>query len=247
LQRGGARFRAAPNSPERSAAVLNANVYTAPDAIRGFDANCTIGADAAAAYLLQGYRFVVRYVRRLVEHEFDLTATEAAGILEAGLGLMVVQHVESESSWVPAPETGAANGLLAAQEAAQIGIPPGVTVWCDLEGVAEGTPPAHVAMYCNNWHAAVAGAGYVPGLYVGWHSGLSPQQLYQALRFTHYWGAYNLNSDEAPAVRGLQMQQSARTPSDAVPGCQFGFQVDTIRTDALGGRPILAAPAGWRV
>jgi hypothetical protein len=102
-------------------------------------------------------------------------------------------------------------------------------------------------MYCNRWHAAVAGAGYVPGLYAGWHSGLSPQQLHQALRFTHYWGAYNLNSDEVPAVRGLQMKQSARQPGEAVPGCDFEFQVDTIRTDALGGRPILAAPAGWRV
>lgn len=225
--------------------MLNATVHTAPDGLLGFDANCTIHRDDAAAYVAHGYRFVVRYVRRQVEHAFDLTAEEAQAILDAGLALMVVQHVESESAWTPTPEKGAANGLVAAQEAAAAGVPPGVNVWCDLEGVASDVPAAQVALYCNRWHAAVAAAGYVPGLYVGWHSGLSPTELYRSLRFTHYWGAYNLNSDEAPAVRGLQMKQSVRKPTDAVHGCAFEFQVDRIHTDALGGRPIVAAPAVW--
>src|SRR5437879_11294103 len=66
-----------------------------------------------------------------------------------------------------------------------------------------GTPAAQVIDYCNRWHAAVAGAGYVPGLYVGFHCGLDATQLYRALRFSHYWCAYNLNADEMPIVRGL--------------------------------------------
>src|SRR3989441_2765767 len=102
------------------------------------------------------------------------------------------------------------------------------------------------------WHAAVAGAGYVPGLYVGFHCGLDATQLYRALRFSHYWGAYNLNADEMPIVRGLQMKQSLCKPPDAVPGHTFEFQVDTVRADALGGHPTLVArdglgsrPVGW--
>ena len=118
-------------------------------------------------------------------------------------------------------------------------------VWCDLEGVTVGTPAAQVIDYCNQWHAAVAAAGYVPGLYVGFRCGLTPAQLYRALRFTHYWGAYNLNSDEAPAVRGLQMKQSSPKALDAVAGCAFEFQVDTVRGDALGGHPTLIAREGW--
>src|SRR5437016_4716322 len=82
---------------------------------------------------------------------------------------------------------------------------------------------------------------YVPGLYVGFRCGLTPAELYRALRFTHYWGAYNLNSDEAPAVRGLQMKQSSPKALDAVAGCAFEFQVDTVRGDALGGHPTLIA------
>src|SRR2546426_4874236 len=96
------------------------------------------------------------------------------------------------------------------------------------------------------WHAAVAGAGYVPGVYVGFHCGLDATQLYRALRFSHYWGAYNLNADEMPIVRGLQMKQSLCKPPDAVPGHTFEFQVDTVRADALGGHPTLVARDGWR-
>src|SRR5437879_851858 len=193
-----------------------------------------------------GARFCVRYVRRQTVHDFDLTADEADGLIGAGLGLMVVQHVESETAWTPTAAKGAANGDVAATEAQQIGIPPGGMVWCDLEGVTVGTPAAQVIDYCNRWHAAVAGAGYVPGLYVGFHCGLDATQLYRALRFSHYWGAYNLNADEMPIVRGLQMKQSLCKPPDAVPGHTFEFQVDTVRADALGGHPTLVARDGWR-
>jgi hypothetical protein len=82
-------------------------------------------------------------------------------------------------------------------------------------------------------------------VYVGYRAGLSATQLYRALRFTHYWGAYNLNTDRYPAVRGLQMKQSQARPSDAVPGVGISFQVDRVRSDALGGRPTLLALDGW--
>jgi len=226
--------------------VLDGHVFTVPDGVRGFDANLIIPPNAAAAFIQRGYRFCVRYVRRQTVHDFDLTPDEADGLIGAGLGLMAVQHVESETAWTPTAAKGAANGDVAATEAQQIGIPPGGMVWCDLEGVTVGTPAAQVIDYCNRWHAAVAGAGYVPGLYVGFHCGLDATQLYRALRFSHYWGAYNLNADEMPIVRGLQMKQSLCKPPDAVPGHTFEFQVDTVRADALGGHPTLVARDGWR-
>jgi hypothetical protein len=225
--------------------LLHGHVYSAPDGTRGFDANLTITPSVAAAFHSHGYRFCVRYVRREQPHAADLTAQEAGNLLDAGLGLMIVQHVESETSWTPTSDKGAAYGATAAAEAEKIGAPSGVTVWCDLEGVAVQTPAEQIVEYCNQWHSAVAAAGYVPGLYVGYHAGLNQTQLYRSLRFGHYWGAYNLNADEAPAVRGLQMKQAARKPLDAVPGASFEFQVDKIRGDALGGRPTLLGPDGW--
>jgi Domain of unknown function (DUF1906) len=225
--------------------VLQGHVFTAPTNTRGFDADATIKPNVAAAFLDHGYRFCIRYVRRQKVHAFDLSTNEAAGILDAGLGLMLVQHVESETAWTPTGEKGAANGAVAASEADRIGVPSGVTLWCDLEGVAVGTPAQDVIDYCNEWHSAAAGGGYVPGLYVGFHAGLNPTQLYRSLRFTHYWGAYNLNADEAPAVRGLQMKQAAAKPVDKPPGVKLAFQTDRIRADALGGCPTLLGPDGW--
>lgn len=224
---------------------LHGHVYTAPSRIKGFDTDVNVSASAAAAFFAHGYRFSIRYVGRQKAKPHDLNALEAAGLLDAGLGLMVVQHVESEDGWMPTPGKGTAYGTEAAKECDEVGVPSGVCLWCDLEGVSLETPAEDVISYCNNWHSAVAAAGFLPGLYVGWHAGLNRTQLYRSLRFTHYWGAYNLNADQAPAVRGLQMKQAEAKPLDRVPGFDFAFQTDVVRADALGGRPTMVAPENW--
>ena len=225
--------------------TLPGHVFTAPDGVRGFDTAESVSPSAATAFRRRGYRFCVRYVRRDKPHASALSTKEAKYLLAAGIGLMLVQYVESESTWIPSAAKGTTNGGVAASEAAKLGVPWGVTVWCDLEGVAPGTPAQKVIDYCNRWHGAVSGAGYVPGLYVGYRAGLSPTQLYRSLRFTHYWGAYNLNIDKYPAVRGLQMKQSRRRQADSVPNSGNDFQVDRITADTLGGRPTLLALDGW--
>jgi len=225
--------------------TLPGHVFTAPDGVRGFDTAETVSQSAAAAFRQRGYRFCVRYVRRDKPHASALSAKEAKYLLAAGIGLMLVQYVESESAWIPGAAKGTTNGVIAGSEAAKLGVPWGVTVWCDLEGVAPGTSAQRVIDYCNRWHAAVSSAGYVPGLYVGYHARLSPTQLYRSLRFTHYWGAYNLNLGQYPAVRGLQMKQSKRGKADSVASSGIDFQVDRVSADALGGRPTLLALDGW--
>ena len=157
---------------------------------------------------------------------------------------MLVQYVESESSWTPSFTKGTRNGNTAAAEAERLGFPWGITIWCDVEGVAAGTSSQTVIDYCNRWHEAVSKAGYVPGIYVGYHARLSPRQLYRSLRFTHYWGAYNLNADQYPEVRALQMKQ-AQPSSKSMLGVGFSYQTDRISADGLGGRPTLLAREGW--
>jgi hypothetical protein len=224
---------------------LPGHVFAAPDGLRGLDTAETVTASAAVALRKNGFRFCVRYVRRDKPHASALSANEARSLLNAGLGLMAVQYVKSESSWKPTAAKGSRNGEVAASEAEKLGLPWGVTIWCDLEGVEVGTPAERTIDYCNQWHAAVGGAGYVPGLYVGYRAGLTPLQLYRSLRFTHYWGAYNLNADQYTAVRGLQMKQSRRRPEDLPAGLGLDFQVDRVSADALGGRPTLLALDGW--
>jgi hypothetical protein len=224
---------------------LNGHVFTAPRGVRGFDANVIVTGDMAAAFSRHGYRFVLRYVRRKTKHAYDLTAGEARTILDAGLALGIVQHVESDESWSPTAAKGTANGKIAAKEATATGIPAGVCVWCDLEGVAARTPAQSVMDYCNGWHSAVAAAGFVPGLYVGYHCGLTATQLYRSLRYTHYWSAYNLNADEAPAVRGVQLRQGEVRGLDRVEGYDVEFDTDVVSGDKLGGFPTFVGPDGW--
>jgi hypothetical protein len=214
---------------------------TLPSGTKGFDANTHLSAAVAALFVDAGYRFAVRYVRRDTPHSYDLSAGELIDLLRAGLGIMVVQHV-APPGWHPTGPLGHAYGAIAAAEARSVGVPRGVTVWCDLEGVGPGVPAAEVILYCNLWHEAVLAAGYAPGLYVGDSCGLSAEQLYRRLRFTRYWGAYNLNADQVPAVRGLQMQQRASGVPDRVAGVPFEFDVNVIAPDALGGSPVLLLP-----
>ena len=225
--------------------TLPGHVFTVPNGVRGFDTAERLSATDAAAFRRRGYRFAVRYVRRDKPHASALSVSEAGALLNVGIGLMLVQYVESDTSWNPSGVKGATNGSVAASEAQKLGVPWGVTVWCDLEGVAPATPAQRVIDYCNRWHIAVTSAGYVAGLYVGYRAGLTPTQLYRALRFTHYWGAYNLNTDQYPSTRGLQMKQAVRTARDAVPGTAIDFQVDRVSADKLGGRPTLLALEGW--
>ena len=225
--------------------MLPGHVFSAPDGARGFDTTETVTSSAALAFRRSGYRFCVRYVRRDKPHASALKLSEAKSLLNVGIGLMCVQYVESEIAWTPSAAKGTKNGGIAASECELLGVPWGVTVWCDLEGVAPGTPSQRVIDYCNAWHAAVSVAGYVPGLYIGYRAGLTPKQLYLALRFTHYWGAFNLNVDQYPAVRGVQMKQSLARRSDHPAGVAIDFQTDRVSADALGGRPTLLALEGW--
>ena len=109
------------------------------------------------------------------------------------------------------------------------------------------------------------GAGYDPGLYVGYGCILTSDQLYYKLKFRRYWGAYNLNTDSVPSVRGLCMWQGAYPPvlTDAqyaerlqraqglsphkqphrrVPGVPFEYDVDVVERDAFNNLPTAILP-----
>lgn len=202
---------------------------------RGFDCNQHVTPAIARAAVAKGYQFCVRYIRRATAHDYDLNKTEVADILGSGLGLMLVQHYSGEG-WRPSAALGSQYGYVAALEAAGM-VPRGTMIWCDLEGVARGVPADVIVAYLKNWYNAVAAAGFVPGLYVGYGCGLTNEELYLRLPFTHYWRAYN--GDNAPTVRGFQMLQHVAKAEDRIPGCDVEFDVNTIHVDHKGGTPIV--------
>jgi hypothetical protein len=181
--------------------LLPGNVQPATAGLNGFDVNQVLTADQALGFKNAGCDFCIRYLPR---KPGNLTNAEALDILGAGLPLMAVQHV-AESPWQPNTNLGTAYGNFAASYAAQVvGLPSGVNIWCDLEMVPDSVAAADVIAYCLAWYYAVHAAGYVPGLYVGYGTQLTADQLYNETSFQHYWKAYN--GDEV-AGRGFQLLQ----------------------------------------
>lgn len=214
--------------------MLLGSVQAAPAGVKGFDANTVITADQATAFWNAGFRFALRYVGRTQMASHDLTTAEAETLLSSGFALMPVQHVLG-GEWMPTAGLGAEYGANAAKFSQQIGFPPGVNVWLDLESVSTQAASADVVAYCNNWYDQVAAAGYVPGVYIGWHPGLTGEQLYGDLRFQHYWAAYNVDGVSTPRPRGYQLVQSSG--SGVIGSLDTDvYDVDTTQTDALGGQ-----------
>jgi hypothetical protein len=98
---------------------------------------------------------------------------------------MAVQHAP-EPGWIPGGRVGEQHGSNAARNAQSAGLPLGINIWLDLEGVNSGAPASDVSAYCNAWFAKVSEAGYIPGLYVGAGSILSGEQL-DALDVQYFW------------------------------------------------------------
>lgn len=203
--------------------VMPASPYLA-----GFDTDTPLTAAAAQAYFERGYRFCLRYISLGAEQAGDLSSQELAAILASGLAFMPVQHVE-RVGWQPSAALGSVRGQAAAGDAQAVGLPAGVNLWLDLEGVADGTAATDVSQYCQSWFAAVAQAGYLPGLYVGGNCGLSGTQLYE-LPFQHYWHSASI----VPALpqRGYQMSQKL---------VDNLIDADIVFSDQFGGTPVWLA------
>jgi hypothetical protein len=185
--------------------LLPGNVLSAPPGLSGFDVNSPLAPSDATNLKNAGYSFCIRYIPRTAALiPGNLTNAEALGILNAGLALMPVQHV-SLPGWNPNTNLGTIYGNFAATYASQtLMLPQGVNIWCDLEGVATSTSPNDVIAYCQAWYYSVHIAGYIPGIYVGYDTMLSPDQLYNDISFQHYWRAYN---GPQVSTRGFQLIQ----------------------------------------
>ncbi|BBQ00667.1 hypothetical protein BSFA1_57950 [Burkholderia sp. SFA1] len=213
-------------------ATLNGSVVQAPSGAHGFDCNTVLTATSAKAMRQKGFDFCVRYLSRLApEAGGDLSNAEAKAILGSGLGLMAVQHV-SKAHWVPDTELGKQFGRGAAANASAVGLPEGLILWLDLEGIKNGVDDNDVIEYCNAWFAEVSAAKYQTGIYVGANSILSGEDLFFKLTTKHYWRS----GSHVPDIphRGYQMVQHISVKPDIVAGVSIDRNI--TMTDALGGQ-----------
>jgi hypothetical protein len=134
---------------------------------RGTDSVTLLGPTSAAALKGLGFDFAIQYLG-------TVNAGVVQAILDAGLAFMPVTYADRF------------NGQQAAEQCAALGLPAGVTVWLDLEGIGPGLTPEAVIAQVNAWAKAISDGGYMPGLYVGAGDKLTSQELY-ALSVVRYW------------------------------------------------------------
>jgi hypothetical protein len=222
-----------PQNNDETAFVLPGSVEQSPAGALGFDTDTELSASNAQAFVQSGFKFVIRYLSLSEpEEEGDLSTAEAADILNSGLALMAVQHAP-DPGWTPTESLGSEYGAAAVANAQAVGLPGGMNIWLDLEGIADVASSFDVIAYCNAWFAEMSAAGYVPGLYVGADAILDGEELYYALSVEHYWQS----GSEVPdvEVRGYCMVQ---TIDDAyeIDGC--AYDQDIAQADKLGNTPM---------
>jgi Domain of unknown function (DUF1906) len=223
-------------------AALSGRIQKAPSGAKGFDTDVALSLALAKKFKDDGYVFCARYLSRLSTDDEvangDLTRPEAENILNAGLGLMVVQHV-GRTGWIPSPAKGTILGNHAANNAIFAGLPAGINVWLDLEDAYTGFKDAGLAesdviTFCNNWFKQVSAVGYIPGIYVGFDAVLDSDQLFHSLNCQHYWRAPGDIPDIA--VRGYQVTQPRETIDIQVHG--INIDIDFTKNDRLGGQAL---------
>jgi glycoside hydrolase-like protein len=222
----------------------------------GCDCSAKLSPDMAQnlarAHLKNGNKigFVWRYVSLNTQpdgsgrYPVDIDPEERDGILNAGLTLLLVQHV-NYPGWYASALNGAAHGKAAANHAAWIEYPKGAHIAVDLEGVSSQDTPKQVAEYINAWCRAVLAAGYKPVVYVGYSCGLTPEQLWELPLVDRYWSDFGTRE---VANRGFCMVQK---PEEQLAGIKI--DPDQAMADKLGGTlvgmgkltaPVTAPPEG---
>lgn len=215
--------------------ALPGQVQAAPAGAHGFDCDFVLHGAALTA-LANKFDFCLRYVSLRAGGPFpaddDITEGEATAILQAGLAIMPVQHVFNPGFFPNGPR-GTTTGENAAHNALGAGFPAGVNLWLDLEGINSTARAQDVIDYANAWFDAVHAGGFVPGVYVGANCILNGAQLFNDLKFQHYWKS----GSTVPKIptRGYQMIQTIPGHATKVDGMALDLDLDVTRTDALGG------------
>lgn len=202
--------------------------------MKGFDCNTKLSYEKALAFKNLGYDFAIRYVGRYQQDSYDIDAQETADILKAELKLAIVQHCPNPE-WTPTKDIGVLWGKNAAIFSKQANIQSGTIVYLDLEGL-NNTPKQDIIDFCNAWYDEVLTGGYTPGIYVGYNTYLTGDDLYYKLKYQHYWKSLSAVPDVT--VRGYEMIQTAG-------GTVNGIEIDNnnVTGDRQGNQPIFMVPA----
>jgi hypothetical protein len=199
--------------------------------MRGFDCNVKLSYELAKQFKADGYDFVIRYVGRLMKSSNDIDKTELDNILRAGLKLGLVQHCPPSPGIFPSRETGALWGKNGAIFAKEAGYKEGCILYLDLEDVNTDyrNRQQTIIDFCNAWYDACE--GYTPGIYIGFNTWLTGDQLYHKLKFKDYWKSMSKVPDVS--VRGYAMIQKPQIKANGI-----YIDPDEVTGDRMGRFPV---------
>lgn len=137
--------------------------------------------------------------------------------------------------WMPSAAVGQQDANTSLLHLLHLGIPAGATVWLDLEG--PGGTTDDITQYCDVWSKNARDAGFDPGLYVGYGTQLTSQQLY-SLSVDRYWHSMSRVTDaggeEAAPKCGWCMHQL--NPTTKMKN-GLGVDINFIQEDFRGRVP----------
>ncbi len=192
---------------------------------RGIDSvELVTSPDAARRVREAQTDFVLQYLG-------TVTAAVVQNVTGAGLGFMPVTYADKF------------DGAAAVRELALLGIPPRVTCWLDVEGVAS-TDARTLIELIDGWGGLVDGAGYEAGIYVGPGCPLTSLELYHSLKtIKRYWrsGAKIIDRNGQLAEPSCGFCMSQLYPSVTWGG--IWSDLDIVQEDFLGRLPTWAASA----
>jgi hypothetical protein len=203
---------------------------------QSFDVDQILSLEEAKAFVAAGYLGVGRYFPHVPTSKVgNLTTAEMKNLITAGLSVFVVQHCPLPN-WMPTGELGTEYAKYGGSYLNWQEYPKGAIAFLDLEMVSKEATATAIIEYCNNWFDGITAAGFVPGIYIGYQTGLSDAQLYGSLKFKSYWRAYNC--DQSIPTRGWQIiQHTAKTLNG------ISYDPNTIQADNKGDLPMWVSPS----
>ncbi len=240
FKNGKATFWGPETSPNQETQSSTGVLWTPPAGTVGLDRSDTIATKASALYDL-GYRFAIRTVGLRSTSPGVLTASEVSAILDSGMALGIYQVYDMNKNYIQSASQGTNDGQYAASQAAALGAPPGLVIWYDFE-VTYSCSQQVMTDYLNNWAAAVTGAGFAAGMYIGGQNLLPSTTLSNLPQFHSYWMAAAAINNPGGIARGFQMYQllpySTTTPIEII-AAGINIDGDVVQTDKKGSLPTL--------
>jgi hypothetical protein len=194
---------------------------TLPNGSLGADTVTPITAAAALALKQEGFSFIGRYVTSLSQAELHI-------ILQAGLAVTLFSYA---NSFDPSDEIRALKNL---------GIPPEVCVWLDVEGVTDDAITLQARI--NTWARAIKQASYTAGMYAGAQELLTSQELWN-LAVTRYMKSCSRIVDRNGAIADVELHSGWSCNQVACQQQRGGVTVDVDVTyaDYLGRKVTMVA------